>query len=323
MSRTQEFCANVAFSLYGIPKNHISLLSCTRANYINSFFTYGGADKLLEALGRHPSVFYDGEYVDGYYNSNYNSGNSSNAECVYNADTGLSSTMGCAAKGQFAMATFQGDYCHGGDFYDIIDPLQKYNRQMRRVGCHKIWGRGGFGSHDQMARLLLKNSWSCDLDLYPNGCPDPYGKKARYDYALRAVAHGQSPKWAITNMKWKRPLRVLSCMMIAAGCFLVVFGYNVKSRDRMAANGGGLRGFFRVVSEDIHAYRKELARRRRDAKIAARERREERRQRKRDKKEKKKKRRKSKNGRSSRRRDDDVDVELSENVSPDGYGEMA
>jgi hypothetical protein len=91
----------------------------------------------------------------------------------------------------------------------------------------------------------------------------------------------------------------------------------------MAANGGGLRGFFRVVSEDIHAYRKELARRRRDAKIAARERREERRQRKRDKKDKKKKRRKSKNGRSSRRRDDDVDVELSENVSPDGYGEMA
>mmetsp|Transcript_32286 Transcript_32286/g.78771 ORF Transcript_32286/g.78771 Transcript_32286/m.78771 type:complete len:486 (-) Transcript_32286:3450-4907(-) len=325
LSRTQEFCANAAFSLYGIPKNHISLLSCTRGNFINSFFTYGGADNLLEALGRQPNVYYDGEYVDGYYNANYYSGNSTNSECVYNGDTGLSSTMGCAAKGQFAMATFEGDYCHGGDFYDVIDPLRKYNRQMRRVGCHKIWGRNGFGNHDQMATLLLKNSWSCDLDLYPNGCPDPYGKKARYDYALRAVAHGQSPKWAIANMKWKRPLRVLSWLMIAGGVFLLIFGYNVKNRDRMAANGGGLRGFFRVVSEDIHAYRKELARKRREAKVAAKERRaeraEERRRRKKDKKEKKK-RRKSK-GRSSRRRSDEVDVELSQSISPTKYGEMA
>lgn len=323
LARTQQFCANVAFSLYGIPKNHISLLSCTRSNYINSFFTYGGADKLLEAIGRNPQIFYDGEYVNGYYNSNYG-GNVSNADCVVNGDTGLSSTLGCAAKGQFAMATFEGDYCHGGDFYDIIDPLRRYNRQMRRVGCHKIWGRGGFGSNDEMARLLLSNSWSCDLDLYPNGCPDPYGKKARYDYALRAVAHGQSPKWAVTNMKWKRPLRVLSWLLVGGGIFLVVFGYNVQNRERMAANGGGLRGFFRVVSEDIHAYRKQLARKRREAKLAAKERRaekaEERRQRKKDKK--RKKRRKSKSG-SRRRSSRDMNIELAQSASASSTGEMA
>jgi len=136
LARTQDFCANVAFSLYGIPKNHVSLMSCSRGNFINSFFTYGGADTLLQALDKDPNVYYDGEYVDGYYNSNYANGyDVSNADCVVDNDSYMSSTMGCSADGKFAIATFQGDYCHGTDFYDIIDPLNSYNRQMGRLGC--------------------------------------------------------------------------------------------------------------------------------------------------------------------------------------------
>ncbi|KAG7347486.1 hypothetical protein IV203_016191 [Nitzschia inconspicua] len=313
LARTQDFCANVAFSLYGIPKNHISLFSCSRGNYINSFFTYGGADTLLKALGKTPKIYYDGEYVDGYYNSNYGY-NSSNSDCVVDEDAYMSSTMGCSAGGKFAIAAFEGEYCHGTDFYDIIDPFQNYNRQMNRIGCHKIWGRG-FGNR-QAATMLLSNSWSCDLDLYPNGCPDPYGQKARYDYALRAVAHGQSPSWAVTNMKLKRPLRILSWFMLIMGVFLLIFGYNVQNRERMSMNGGGLKGFFRVLSEDIHAYRKELARKRREAKLASKERRSERK--KRDKKKKKKKkesRRSSSRGRRNRDRDRDNGIELSQTAS--------
>lgn len=262
LARTQGFCANVAFSLYGIPKNHISVMSCSRGNFINSFFTYGGADTLLQALGKSPSVYYNSDYKNGYYNSNYANGyNVSNSNCVVDEDNYMSSTMGCSARGQFALAQFEGDACKGSDFYDIIDPLRKYNRQMSHVGCHRIWGRS-FGS-DEVASNILKNSWSCDLKLYPNGCPDPYGKKASYDYALRAVAHGQSPTWAVLNMKLKVPLRILSWFMIVAGMFFLVFGYHVQNRDRMSACGGGLRGFFRVLSEDIHAYRKRLAKKRR------------------------------------------------------------
>ncbi|KAG7368127.1 hypothetical protein IV203_030870 [Nitzschia inconspicua] len=311
LARTQDFCANVAFSLYGIPKNHISLFSCSRGNYINSFFTYGGADTLLKALGKAPKIYYDGEYVDGYYNSNYGY-NSSNSDCVVDEDAYMSSTMGCSAGGKFAIAAFEGEYCHGTDFYDIIDPLQKYNRQMNRIGCHKIWGRG-FGNR-QAATMLLSNSWSCDLDLYPNGCPDPYGQKARYDYALRAVAHGQSPSWAVTNMKLKRPLRILSWFMLIMGVFLLIFGYNVQNRERMSMNGGGLKGFFRVLSEDIHAYRKELARKRREAKLAAKERRSERKKRDKKKKKKKKESRRS-SSRGRRNRDRDNGIELSQTAS--------
>jgi hypothetical protein len=291
-------------------------LSCSRANYINSFFTYGGADTLLKALGKTPKVYYDGEYVNGYYNANYGY-NMSNADCVVDQDSYMSSTLGCSAGGKFAMATFEGEYCHGSDFYDIIDPLKKYNRQMNRVGCQKIWGRG-FGSREA-ATILLSNSWSCDLDLYPNACPDPYGQKQRYDYALRAVAHGQSPTWAVTNMKLKRPLRILSWLLALSGAFLLVFGYNIQNRDRMVMNGGGLRGFFRVLSEDIHAYRKQLAKKRREAKLAAKERRAERAERRKKRKKDKKKKKERRSSRGRRGSDRDREIELQGTGSAD-YG---
>lgn len=311
LSRTQDFCANVAFSLYGIPKNHISVMSCSRGNFINSFFTYGGADTLLYALGKQPNVYYNGAYVNGYYNSNYENGyNVSNADCVVDEDNYMSSTMGCSAGGKFAMAEFEGQYCHGTDFYDIIDPLNKYNRQMGRVGCHRIWARN-FGS-SEIAALLFKNSWSCDLNLYPNGCPDPYGKKASYDYALRAVAHGQSPTWAVANMKLKMPLRILSWLLVISGLFFFVFGYRIQNRDRISAFGGGFRGFTRVVREDIHAYRKRLAKRRREAKAAAQEaraaRKAERKKKKKSKKGRKKSRSSSRRGRSHSNGDRDIEL---------------
>jgi len=318
LARTQDFCANVAFSLYGIPKNHISVMSCSRGNFINSFFTYGGADTLLQALGKSPNVFYEGEYVNGYYNSNYQNGyNSSNSDCLVDEDNYKSSTMGCSAGGKFAMAEFEGEYCHGTDFYDIIDPLNKYNRQMGRIGCQRIWGRN-FGS-SEVASQLFRNSWSCDLNLYPNGCPDPYGKKASYDYALRAVAHGQSAAWAVANMKLKLPLRILSWFLVISGFLFFVFGYHIQNRDRMASSGGGMRGFFRVMSEDIHAYRRRLARKRRAAKSAAQEARAVRkaeRKRKKKKKSKRKSRSSSRRGRS--RSNGQRDIEL----APTGSSEF-
>lgn len=298
LQRTQDFCANAAFSLYGVPKNHMSVLSCSRGNYINSFFTYGGADSILASIKKQPSVYYNAEYTNGYYNYNFAStGNATNSDCVVNKNDGLSSTMGCNLKGKFAIAAFDGQYCHGTDFYDIIDPLKSYNRQMERVGCHKVWG-GGLRSVDAVTDIL-SNSWSCDLDLYPNGCPDPYGQKKRYDYALRAVAHGQNPTWAVVNMKLKAPLRILSWFLIVMGIFFLVFGYTVKNRQRIGMNGGGLRGFFRVWSEDIHEYRKELARKRRKAKQEAREKRAQERA---ERKKKKKKKSNKKGSRSSRSR---------------------
>ena len=61
--RTQSFCANAAYSLYGIKKSDGSGSwtsgSCNRGHFINSFFTYGGADKLLKAVGMEAEMYYD------------------------------------------------------------------------------------------------------------------------------------------------------------------------------------------------------------------------------------------------------------------------
>lgn len=60
--RTQPFCANAAFSLYGVLKNHwltMPFHHCSRATYINSFFTYGGADTVLEALNVQVQTVFD------------------------------------------------------------------------------------------------------------------------------------------------------------------------------------------------------------------------------------------------------------------------
>ena len=136
--RTQQFCANAAFSLYGIPKNHVALplTHCTRGHYIDSFFTYGGADTLLEAVGKSPAVYYDDDY-QGTSNSechvlsggnNYNnydnnrdlgSGDNNNYDPTY----GTSSTMGCSANGKFAVATFQGQTCDGNYLWKLSTML--------------------------------------------------------------------------------------------------------------------------------------------------------------------------------------------------------
>ncbi|KAL3916486.1 MAG: hypothetical protein SGARI_007947, partial [Bacillariaceae sp.] len=65
--RTQGFCSNAAYSLYGTPKgSHPAVWldkvsnSCRKGHFINSFFTYGGADNLLLSVGQTPEVYYYG-----------------------------------------------------------------------------------------------------------------------------------------------------------------------------------------------------------------------------------------------------------------------
>uniref|UniRef100_A0A7S4T3T0 Uncharacterized protein n=2 Tax=Ditylum brightwellii TaxID=49249 RepID=A0A7S4T3T0_9STRA len=247
-------------------------MSCSRGNFINSFFTYDGADTLLDAVGKYPSVFYEcdiNEQCDaGYYRSSYANGYyMSNADCVTSGGGFMSSTMGCSRGGKFAMAEFTGQSCRGTDFFDIVDPMHSYNRQMNHVGCSQVWSRGSDTS--SALETLLKNSWSCDVNLYPDTCPDPYGKKVRYDYALRAVAHGQNPTTAIVNMRLKLPLRILGSLLFIGGILLRFLGYYIHKRERIRGNGGGLRGILRVLSDDNEAYRKKLAERRLEAQMLA------------------------------------------------------
>jgi len=296
--RTQDFCANTAFSLYGIPKHHVSPIHhCARGNYINSFFTYGSADVLLEAIGKSPDVYYKDYSSNNNNNQNNNNNGQDNYANGYNKVTngncvvldegdrreraleemmqrdlnsqeddnydyydseylqGTSSTMGCTADGHFAIATFQGQACDGNYFLGTIDKMRSYNRQYRHLHCHRIWGRS-FGNEAAATSLML-NSWPCDIDLYPNSCPDPYGIKQRSANALRAAAHGQNPKLAVWNGRVKRPLRIISWICFLVGMGLVYFGYSIKNKGRIEAKGGGVKGFLRTMMSDYRHNRRQ------------------------------------------------------------------
>jgi hypothetical protein len=146
--RTQPFCANAAYSLYGTLRNASplssigSFSSCSRGTYINSFFTYGGADTIVEALTlKTGSTSFDSMgYNDGSSNSHPNSvcyvidegGNNG-------GDDGTSSTMGCSADNQFVVAEFGGTTCDGNYFIQTLERLNQYNHAMNSVHCKQIW----------------------------------------------------------------------------------------------------------------------------------------------------------------------------------------
>jgi hypothetical protein len=138
--RTQTFCANAAYSLYGVLRsNPFHLSSCSRSTYINSFFTYGGADTVLQALGGHATTSFD-------YNGNDFTSSHPNSVCYAvdgennnGDDGGISSTMGCSADGSFTVAEFSGQSCDGNYFVQTLDNAKEYNRAFNGVRCKQIW----------------------------------------------------------------------------------------------------------------------------------------------------------------------------------------
>jgi hypothetical protein len=165
--RTEAFCANAAYSLYGMlkdgPPNLQPWNACRRSTYINSFFTYGGADTVLEALGLTAATVFD-DFNGGGNNDNKRDGGDAadhpNAVCYVvegeeggggnskdndsggsSSVSGMSSTMGCSDNGKsFVAANFRGETCDGNHYLNDFDALDKYNRVFRtHVNCKQIW----------------------------------------------------------------------------------------------------------------------------------------------------------------------------------------
>jgi hypothetical protein len=278
--RTQGFCANAAYSLYGVKKEDKvfpSFTGCSRRHFINSFFTYGGADNLLKSIGESPVVYtYDSDNDDNGDNEE-NDGSSLNGACMEieyegsddyisntddgedddsnsgsNDNDGYSGALGCGADGNYVIAAFQSSSCDGNYFVGIVDDFEDYNEQHSAIGCHKIYEDAGEVTSENVI-TLLSNSWSCDLRLYPNGCPDPYGKKEQFDFAMRTVAHGGNPQRAYQNMVLKTPLHVISWVLLAITIMVFVLTYLVKNETRARRSKGGknLIGYSRCLIEDL------------------------------------------------------------------------
>jgi hypothetical protein len=270
--RTQDFCANAAFSLYGIRKEDQrrgNWRGCTGRHFINSYFTYGGADILLQAAGQVPLVYYDNNnqnaddgvtsnsnnaqcvQVDGsdvtHYqtrqgdgnnnnNNNHNGGHEEEQEYVYMSTMGCSTTATSAdTAATFVMARFEAETCNGNKYLDTLDTMESYNAQHDSIGqCHRIWDVQWTNSNNNNNIVsLMKNAWTCDIDLYPNGCPDPFGQKAKYNHALETAARGQNAELSMKSMNAKMPLRRSSVALAVVTLILLLLGYYMKNHKRI------------------------------------------------------------------------------------------
>jgi len=387
-TRTSNFCANAAYSLYGIRKNTFKLPfnSCSKGTYINSFFTYGGADTILDALQMEVSQADGNRFTPGdddtygtsnsdcvSLNGNNNNNNNNkdeharqldedeedeeNDDAIYqnvNNAAVTSTTMGCAAPAsskypRFVLAGFDDDYCNGNHFVQALDSFRSYNKAMAKINCVKVWDLGSYNrqqrsssssnnnnnddanddavanddgggrqrgrklmelssssssslpkqdereepeetDHDQpeeqeqdkplvvlerhlndnqnsndnnynsyrktyasVAEQLLYHSWACDIKLYPEQCPDPYGIKRKYTNVIKAAANGQPISFAVMNAKLRKPIILLTYLFFLTGLYLAGFTYFLKNKAYMQNHGGGARGLWATLQRDIFA----------------------------------------------------------------------
>lgn len=286
--RTQNFCANAAYSLYGRKKGEgwsYGSGGCSRKHYINSYFTYGGADTLLTNLGMEPEIYYGGN-EDGDDDSS-----SSNAYCVELDDYepsdsneeedaeeeeeaqegeerklkrrlsesqdngGYSSTLGCSENGDYVISVFESNSCDGNYFLESLDTIDSYNYQ-HAIGCQQIMKSDGGDVSVEVITQLLSNSWTCDVRMYPSSCPDPFGQKANWEYALRTAARGGNAMWAYKNMIYKRPVKAITHLIVCVSVAIIALAYLVKYRHLIRVNcANGQRGLFegslKVVKENV------------------------------------------------------------------------
>ena len=201
----------------------------------------------------------------------------------YQNDVAYSSTLGCSSKGNYVIGVFKGGSCDGNYFQTAIDKFHGYNRQHKWVGCRALWNQGSNEVTYERTRELLSNSWTCDIRLYPNSCPDPYGVKGHYEYALRTAAHGGDPMRAYRQSVWRRPIRVMSGILLVVTAIVLLVTYNITNNKRIMARGGGWKvglqclkedflvqwGVFKVAAQGYWAKAREAAARRSAARRAA------------------------------------------------------
>lgn len=281
MTRYQPFRANAAFSLYGTLRSGSSFgRNCRKKTYINTFFTYLGADSLLKAVGDSTTAFPDSGYGSAYcyevQNEESGSGSGSGSGDHRRLSGsgsgdggGESTTMGCSEDGDFVLATFDGDDCDGSQFLNGTEEyLDDYNKAMDDQSCTQVWNyrkyatrRLADGNNDDgddvvesqviygsPAEYILASSFACDIDLFPEQCPDPYGLKAMYSSNLKASARRNKP---VKLILWQQPLRMISWLFLFIAAALWIISYYADNRRRIKSRGvGAVRGMALCAADD-------------------------------------------------------------------------
>jgi hypothetical protein len=135
--------------------------------------------------------------------------------------------MGCSLTGNnFVMATFQGSYCEGKNFFNTTNEMKAYNKAINKVTCDKIWDYSkGYKSGERVetaADTLLATSSACSNYMYSGRCPDPYGIGKRYKAAIARQS----------GMSVQKKFRVTSWIALSVGLGLMAVAAYVRNRTR-------------------------------------------------------------------------------------------
>ena len=202
---TECYRTNVAYSLYGV-KTGEKDKGCTKATFINSFFTTSGIETFTAYMAAAGVSFSESddenqvtsdcnvvEAEDGNENNNNNNNNyATNNRKIYSSDTSYG--VGCVGD-SFALKQYQGIYCDERTEPTVTDTMSTFNSEISQAKCVVIYDASSSNANDggedeggdqQDAVGLLQYSEPCDIRNFPNKCPDPYGKLKR---EARANAH--------------------------------------------------------------------------------------------------------------------------------------
>jgi hypothetical protein len=228
----------VGYSLYGAlagRRDH----KCSKAAYINSFFTNTGVEAFTDSMQQAGMSFSDtGDDGNGYAGgisaecTTDQSDDDSNRNKNHNehSHNGKSYGVGCNSN-RFVKRTFSGSYCDGNSVSRTTDNLRTFNNEISSADCVQIYSSAnGGGYDDESAAALLENSEACNIRAYPGQCPDPHGKLERYTLALeRATGTGSA-----FGSAFGRALKgFFTWIFFFGGCALYALGmYAIRWREQ-------------------------------------------------------------------------------------------
>jgi len=229
------------FSFYDMMARRNSNSACSKATYINSFFTIDGLHSFLKAASKSDQVNttrvvpYCSYYYDG---DDDGSGDRRQLDGSGDDDNSLYYATGCDASGNFTVATFMSATCNGNYFAETLYQLEELNDDMQNIQCEQIYDSDG--SLDYASTLLYYSEACSTSGTGKDFCPDPYGVLAYYEYNLaKSVSNNSyvppSSYMALDeeiNPLWQLPYVevTFSCVFIVLGTLLIVKGLEIRSR---------------------------------------------------------------------------------------------
>lgn len=197
---TSCYRANVAYTVYGVAlddsRTYKDGEECEKGNFIGSFFTTTGVEDFLDSMTQAGVSFSDNDNGDGDNSEVWDceiisQGDGENKEDEYDYTANnrkmysntISGGLGCSNSHQFVTKTYAGAYCDERAELEVTDDLATLNEELEgNSQCVLIYdattdaNQQGNDQKDGNNGDLLDNSEACNIRLYPQTCPDPFGQ---------------------------------------------------------------------------------------------------------------------------------------------------